>query len=327
MICVVPGYGRYRRRHYGVRRGYGIRRRGRMSFGRKRAKLNVVRRKLIGGAVRAATQQTTSTPMCRDLGNLWPGCVTVKLKMHFASPLTSSAGAIAAGYNYQHQIVCYPYRPLSAGFGAITGYTDGSNKGAGGWARLISAASGVGPYSECCVLKMQYNLRYDTQVSMANQGTTNAAVHVSLPWTHYVRVYDSTSSMLTAPTTQAQLDDNISSAGKVYYKEAGKPQTVEQSTITAGNNAIVQEGSVTRFKGTVWPHKALDYPFDQYVSQANSFGTNNSNPAEYALLELGGFANRTATTATAPTDIVVIRGMLVFTCLFKEPCYGSVDPE
>lgn len=319
----MPYYGR-------SRRGYG-RRYGRYSKRRKFASrargLNKVRRSVVRGAQRAALNNTTSQPMCRDLGTLWPGCITVKLKKHFFIPLTSSGGALSSSAGYIQYFNCYPYQPFSPYPTDVSGFTVKTTN-AVGWNRLITTASNTasttgGIYLRCCVLKMQYSIVMDIipGVTAAALGTNTGPNVLIAPSTHYVRPYDNTGINQQSPSTQAAIDQNIAGGDMIRWKELPARNIVINATTAAPAQGplSLSDPPVVRWRGTVYPHKVLDLPFDQYVANETSFGGAASLPSDYANLELGGFSNDTVSPTVNTAGLTVYaRGQLTFTCLFKD---------
>jgi len=288
---------------------------------RKKPRMASIKKKVVGTAIRAATNRYTTPQMCKDLGTLWPGCITVKLKQHFNQPLNTSAGSIVPSANYQAYIDVYPYQPFVNFGSTVTGYTSVIHQPAG-INRLIntSGTANTGIYTRMCCLRCDFDYMLDIHGYTVGPPMSNgSAPYQTLPQsTHYVRQFDNSTALGTKATTQAILDVVCEQGSGVQYREMAVGPSMLNATATVGNTTVVAGCNKSqRWKYSVFPHKLLDLPFDQYVANETSFGSATALPSDYAKVEIGGFVNNTINNGTANL-LQFMRGTATWTVLFKD---------
>lgn len=303
--------------------------------GRKRSKIPSVRR-AGAQAARAAASNQTSVRMCKDIGALWPGCSIVKLKLHFVS----FVGGVTAGVGVinnavQGSIVAHPYRPLAA-LSVNTGWAptcnDSGNPSGGtntlitrsavGFTKLVGTAD-PSIYLRVATLRMQYRLKLRF---FNNNSAVGAPCHMVNALRGYTRPFDNTEALLGNPTSENQMDLNLSQphVRQRYARKLGA--SVNMNAFTAGPSYQPMPEMV--MTGSVWPHRTMEIPWATYLGNDTSFGTSSANPTDLASLEWCVRAHQPSTTVASdatpryPQYFVYMEGSLVFTCLFKDPIGG-----
>lgn len=213
----------------------GFRRRGfvkrRKFSGRGRYKRSNYKKKLVGGAARAARSSYTNTPMCRDLGSIWPSCLITKLRFRAIVPLDYRTATVSMTENANDStsysafftfwpnygtggtpnpcgpLVAVPYgatsstaAPSATGFTAATAEAMGIDK-------LLSegkSGSATGPYSRCCVLSAKF--KHTVTAAHASITVGDAKVPFTCPGEHYLHPMCSKDQIITAITSQATSD-------------------------------------------------------------------------------------------------------------------------
>lgn len=326
-----PGF---RRRAFVKRRKFGYR----TKFKRR----GNYKKRLIGGAARAARSSYTNTPMCRDLGMIWPSCLITKLRQVAYLPADFRSGVQGLitsttdeGSSYSSFITYWPadvgaaIGPFRAcpysGSTAATAYADKQGftalaaTDALGIDKLLVAAgsSPAAPYSRCCVLSAKYSITFS--FFHGTSQTTYIPMPIMPPSRHMLHPMCNKDVVITPVTTNATADAmwNQPDVSRRYLAAATGHAISGSSGTTATDTAI--GGRSVRWKGTIWPHKLLDKTFTDYVADDNSFGTSAALPANYVGHQFGGFFSNLGETDNyfAP-DRGVMLVNVVYTCLFKD---------
>lgn len=294
----------------------------------------------IRAAARAATSAYTNTPMCKDLGKLWPECMVLKLPFHAthqAVNINATATIAAAGaYHWSYQ-----YYPITGNAnnglfggtgcpGAPATFLDGSGsgftvptRGAQGVARLLSAAGGAGVYQNMCVLRAK------GRATLCLQGATGANLAAVdqvgvAPGVHFMHHVNNTDAFYTVPTNAASADDfwNQPDVRRKYTTgDAGGANS------TAPNLAGTTSWIPSKLQKVSWPidvmpHKLLRMGFSEYVSDARSFGTSVARPTQFAATQFTGCSLPVIDSGLHPLGVVYnnawVHTSMVFTVLLKD---------
>lgn len=324
-----PGF---RRRSFVKRRKFGY---------RSKFKRSNYKKRLVGGAARAARSSYTNTPMCRDLGMIWPSCLITKLRYVAYLPADFRSGTQGLmtsttdeGTSYSSFFTYWPadvgaaIGPLRAcpyaGATAATAYSDKQGftalaTDALGIDKLLVAAgsSPSAPYSRCCVLSARYSFTFS--FFHGTQATTAAPNPIVGPSRHMLHPMCNKDVVITPVTTCATADAMWLQPDVVRRYRGNCIGSAMNFSTTAAAASVAPPGHSVRWKGTIWPHKLLDKTFTDYVSDDNSFGTAAALPTNYVGHQFGGFlSNLGETDNYFPPDRGVLFANVVFTCLFKD---------
>lgn len=311
-----------RRRYSGKRRGYrrvrGYKRR-KMPFGKR------VKRQAVRAGFRSNKQYGS---ICRDLGTMFPECLSVKLYLHFQHPIQRAAGTAETFAAYDQYLRCYPYKPIlnwnsNASSTAITNYTDIAAVSPMGWTRLIGSSGASAMYKECLVVSMAHDLRIDFQTAVTWTLSDAATDKIIAPARHFYHLFDTGGVAQTAPTTQA-LSDTYAQQPDVKMKVTSGQNQGNAGSADTTNNAtmVVSPGRQVRWRGSIWPHKVQEIPLETYIGDKANWGTSTTLPSQYATLQFSGaMAGLTDsnTTTYGPTIRGLCTGSLCFTVLLKTP--------
>lgn len=313
--------------------------------GRGRYKRSNYKKRLVGGAARAARSSYTNTPMCRDLGSIWPSCLITKLRFHAVVPAdyrtgssamtgTANQGTSYSSFfnfwpNYSTGGTPNPAGPLvAATYGGtaatacptVTGFTPPTAEAMGVDKLLAEGKVGsvTGPYSRCCVLAANYKYTI-TAYHALSQGSL-VPMPITLPSQQFLHPMCSKDQIITVPTTQSTAD-SMWNQPDVQRKYVTRSTQGVMAVQNAGTTLVMPNLPATTciWRGKIWPHKLLDKTFTDYVSDDSSFGTYNSMPTNFVGHQLAGFfsANGDTTNYVSPDD-AVLHINVVFTCLFKD---------
>lgn len=328
-ICSGSRFGRrFGRRRFSRKAGYGRRR---SKYGRRRMS---VKRRIVGASARAAKSTYTGTPMCRDLGTLWPSCMITKLRYHammqpFNGSATLGLQSGVRGYYYNNVLNMYPTpgavtNAATFANGATSNWVDASaagtsvlsTTGAAGIARLLGSpgASSTTMYQRCCVLSARVVLTIELQPNQIS--TTNGIFGTGKSY-HFLHPLSLTDSTYAAPSSPAATD-SFWNQPDVRKKLAGPVTGINMANSSTSNTAygVAKPGTLVRWKHVIWPHKVYDMPFEEYVGDNGSFGTNASYPTRMGALQFGGFCP--SNTNIDGCQIGLIHTEIIFTCLFKD---------
>lgn len=314
-----------RRRYSSARRGYrrvrGYKRR-KMPFGKK------VKRQAVRAGMRSSKQYGS---ICRDLGTMFPECLSVKIYLHFQHPL-QRLGDVQENFTaYDQYIRCYPYHPLvnwnsNAASTALTGYTDIAAVDAMGFNRLCGTSGASAMYRECLVVSLAHDIKLDLNDN-SDLSLSDAATNKPIPPArHFYHVFDTQGSAQTPPNTQAK-SDTYAQQPDVKMKVTGSHNLGWATSADTTNNStlVVLPGHRVRWRGAIWPHKAQEIPLDTYIGDKANWGDSTNLPSNYVTLQLSG-AMAGLTTASACQSGTTMRGIvtgsLCFTCLMKTPIAG-----
>lgn len=327
-----PGF---RRRAFVKRRKFGYR----GKFKRRNYK-----KRLVGGAARAARSSYTNTPMCRDLGSIWPSCLITKIRFHAVVPadyrtqltdggMTSTTGE---GTSYSAFINMWPnysatptgvLKPATYGGTASTEYKLASYTGwsvdttdSMGVDKLLAegkSGSATGPYSRMCVLAANY--RYTLSFLHKQSQAATTPLSFVPPSEHFLHPMCSKDQIITPITTQSHADSFWNQPDVQRRYKAGSVGVALGTTSGATQTHTIPGVSV-QWRGKIWPHKLLDKTFTDYVSDDSSFGTYVAYPTNFVGHQLGGLLmnNGQASASFVPPGIGVLHINIVFTCLFKD---------
>lgn len=242
--------------------------------------------------------------LCRDLGTLYPDCLTVKMFYRGAFVMS------APGTDYTRSIPMYPLLPCTS-FGAVSGYTNGSATSALGFTRLVGTASPAF-YKEALTVCVAYkiNIMNVPHISTA----TGATTYNWNPWRHYLHFYDNDGAAQTAATTQA-LSDQFAMQPDVRTKVQSVQATMTNIT-AAGSNFLT--GSRVVWKGVVWPHKVQEIPFSTYLGDKPNWGSSSAAPTQFAAIQIAGAAYNPDTASTQLT-LTYFDVDLCYTMMLKTP--------
>lgn len=318
-----------RRRYSGARRGY---RRGRSYKRRKVSFGKRVKRQAVRAGMRSSKQYGS---ICKDLGTMFPECLSVKIFMHFQHPVIRTGSTEENFCSYNHFIRCYPYRPCaqyndadpgSTPITPVTGYSDLKTNSPMGWSRLIGTSGASSMYQECLVVSMAHDIKLDFNDN-ADFALSDAATNkIMPPVRHFYHVFDTQGSAQTAPTTQAT-SDTYAQQPDVKMKVTGSHNLAWATSADTTNNSTltVLPGNRLRWRGSIWPHKAQEIPLDTYIGDKANWGDSTNRPTNFATLQFSG-ALAGVTAAGTSTAGTTIRGIatvsLCFTCLMKTPLAG-----
>lgn len=290
-----------------------------MPFGKR------VKRQAVRAGMRSNKQYGS---ICRDLGTMFPECLSVKIYLHFQHPIQRAAGTAETFAAYDQYIRCYPYHALlfwnsNTTSSAVAGYTDIATVSPMGWTRMIGTSGATAMYKECLVVSMAHDLRVDFNTANTWNLGDVATDKIIPPMRHFFHSFDTGGVAMTAPTTQA-LSDAYAQQPDVRMKVAcGQNQGQAGSADTSNTATMVyQPAKCVRWRGSVWPHKIQEIPLETYIGDKANWGTGTTLPAQYATLQLSGaLAGLTDsnTTTTGPTVRALVTGSLCFTVLFKTP--------
>lgn len=316
-------FGRTGRRRYSgarrsFRRGRSYKRRRTMPFG-KRVKRQAVR------AGMGSKKQYGS--ICRDLGTMFPECLSVKVYYHFQHPIQRTGSTATTFASYDCRINCYPYLPAVNLRGAatthLTGYTAVESTSAMGWTRLVGlAAEGASAmYREALVVSMAHDLRLEFFPYQDGTVTTSPSQKQLQPMRHFYHMYDTAGAAQTAVTDQAS-SDLYAEQPDVKMKLTGGLNYGWPGGATVGTGQVLLPSTRVRWRGNIWPHKVQEIPLDSYIGDKANWGSKTTLPAQYATLQFSGaIAGTTAagTTQEGPVVTGLVTGSLCFTMLLKTP--------
>lgn len=290
---------------------------------KKRRGVPNMRKKVVRTAKRSAARPLMPNQMCRDLGNVYPSCLVLKCRQSWFGSMGDTAGALPAGTAandkyYSCNFRCFPSNAAGAGGGTFSALsllvTYGSSLTAipPGLARVFNTAGATGVYQRCCVLSCKYVIK------CALTRTINA--ENGLPcgrWMHLLHTRDSDGesapdlkSQATADTTWCQPDV------RRKFKDGTASQVYVVGAAAGSMNTRYPAHRFT-WRHTLWPHKELDQPFENYISQDASFAVADNVPTNRASLELRGFG--TGGNFFLPESVGVMNVELVYTLLLKDP--------
>jgi len=326
-----PGF---RRRAFVKRRKFGYR----SKFKRR----GNYKKRLVGGAARAARSSYTNTPMCRDLGSIWPSCLITKLRFHAVVPAdfrtqdieggltaTGSAGTSYSSFiNMWPNYSATPTGPLTQASYGGTNTTEYKLASYTAWTNVTAQAMGIdkllaegksgdatGPYSRCCVLSVQYRYTLSFFHKRVEAGTTPVAVVT--PSQHILHPMCNKDQIITAVTNQSHMDA-MWNQPDVQRRYRQHPVGVQLGTTSGATQTYGIPGVSVQWKGKVWPHKLLDKTFTDYVSEDSSFGTYVAAPTNFVGHQLGGFFSNFDTSKYLSPNVGHLHINMVFTCLFKD---------
>lgn len=310
----------YRRSRFG-RKGYG-------RYKKRRFPPNLKKR-VVRTAGRAAARPNMPNQMCRDLGNVYPSCMVLKCRQSFFGSLGNTGGVIPDGTTasdkyYSANFRCFPSsNTVVSGTGGtfitLAQLVQGSLITAipPGLARVFNTSGATGVYQRACVLSARFNIRCTLQ----RRGVTEAE-NTGGRWIHILHTRDSDGE--TAPDMKTQaLADGLYCQPDVRRQVKDSTRNVTWLAGAAAGSLNSQTASQkVHWRHTLWPHKELDQPFENYVAQDASFAASDGLPTNRASLELRGFGNANA-GQWYPEDMGVFHCDLVYTLLLKDP-YATI---
>lgn len=304
---------------------FSRRRYGRSGYKKRRYPPNLKKR-VVRTSARAAANPRAPNSMCRDIGTVYPSCMVLKCRQSFYGSLGNTTGVLPDGTSavdkyYSANFRCFPSSATVVSgnygtFGGLAQLTTGSSVVAipPGLARVFNTAGTTGVYQRACVLSARFNIRCTFQRLATTEGTNVGGI-----WTHILHTRDSDGEAAPDMKTQAaadllycqpdvrrQLKDTTRNCSYII----GVPDPTSMNTQTASQKL--------RWKHTMWPHKELDQPFENYVSQDASFAAADGLATNRCSLELRGFGNSTA-SQWIPENCGVFHCDLVYTLLLKDP--------
>lgn len=325
-------------RRYG---GTGFRPRRRRIYRRSRRptyRRSNYKRRLVGGAVRAARTNYTGVGMCRDLGTIWPNCLIVKLRSHWRVGVMPNGPAMTdatdQGYWYDGGWACYPafgttcgplvqttYSGIAMGGSAtVTGFTPVSAQALGIDKLLAEAkASPSAPYSRCCVLSVAVKQTHSYNHTFGSIAAATQSRPIVPDSEHVLHMMNNQDVPINSPTTQANMDSAWNQPDVKRKKLLSKAMTVSLNTDTPVNNMVVLPTVNHVWKYKVWPHKLLDKTFTDYVSEDTSFGTDTAFPSRLCGVQYVGFFPKNGVDSNnyLPPTRGVVTVNAIWTCLFK----------
>lgn len=311
----------FRRSRYGRRR-YGSRKYG---YKKRRSPPNLKKR-VVRTSARAAANPRAPNAMCRDIGTVYPSCMVLKCRQSFYGSLGNTGGVLSDGTTatdkyYSANFRCFPSSATVVSdnygtFGGLAQLVQGSSVVAipPGLARVFNTAGTTGVYQRACVLSARFHFRCTLQRVRANQELGNPGGR----WMHMLHTRDSDGE--TAPDIKTQ------AAADLLYCQPDVRRQIKDTTrnltyvvgAAAGSMNTQTASHKLRWKHSLWPHKELDQPFENYVSQDGSFAVADGKPTNRCSLELRGFGNANGGTWD-PENNGTFHCDLVYTLLLKDP--------
>lgn len=315
----------YRRSRFGRKR-YGRRKYG---YKKRRYPPNLKKR-VVRTSGRAAANPRAPNSMCRDIGNVYPSCMVLKCRQSFFGSLGNTGGTLPDGTTasdkyYSANFRCFPSSATVVSdnygtFGGLAQLVQGSSVVAipVGLARVFNTSGATGVYQRACVLSARFNIRCTLQGLRSN----SEAVNYGARWIHILHTRDSDGETAPDMKTQAAADG--------LYCQPDVRRQVKDSTrnctylvgAAAGSMNTQTASQKLHWRHTLWPHKELDQPFENYVAQDASFAASDNKPTNRCSLELRGFGNANA-GQWYPENMGVFHCDLVYTLLLKDP-FASV---
>lgn len=315
------------------------------------------KKKLIGGAARAARSTYTGTALCKDLGPLFPSCLITKLRFSAivgahadtSTPTTGCDLAVGTVGNYYSNLFnlwpdydsTTPIGPLTGGaYGgaaAVSAWAQTSAKGFSpvsteclGMSRLFGVAGGgaASVYQRMCVLSVKYEFTYRLWQAYSTPDASNDSVVAEVasgPSIHHFHPVSYKDSTITAATSMAN-SMSASNQPDVKTKLVGKQygcMSTNHLAADVGRAAVRLDGHTCRWKGVAWPHKMLEIPFTEYVSNESAYGNATTLPQMKCGIQMTGFSPgyiRTGDTVavSGSMDYGTLSIRAVFTVLFKD---------
>lgn len=313
----------FRRSRFG-RKSYG-----RRGFKKRRYPPNIKKRVVRMGAKAAANPRAPNS-MCRDIGNVYPSCMVLKCRQSFFGSLGNTGGLLSDGTTatdkyYSANFRCFPSSATVVSgnygtFGGLAQLVQGSSVVAipPGLARVFNTSGATGVYQRACVLSARFNFRCTLQRIVGNSEVGN----IGARWMHILHTRDADAEV--APDIKTQ------SAADGLWCQPDVRRQMHDSTrnltyvvgAAAGSMNTQTTTQKLRWRHTLWPHKELDQPFENYVSQDGSFAVSDNFPTNRASIELRGFGNANGGQWYAENQ-GVFHCDLVYTLLLKDP-YSTV---
>jgi len=304
------------------RRRYSGRRRTYRSYRRKRSRLSLDQRMTMIAVKNATSSKRQYGWIARDLGNLFPEVLAVKLFFSHSNslPEVDAYGVYLNLRGYQPVVstsanYSSPHNPL-------------------GFDRLCGASPASSIYGLQTCISVSYDVRifiYPDASKLPEPATETGFERQFPPWQHGCYYTTLDAELYPVPSTQDLAD--------VFMCQ---PKVRRQMTngwsngIPVGNPAnsttayIPMEPRVCRWRGVAWTHSILGQPFVSYIgNQNNWFGPTgqpgSTSASEGALLQfmgnvLGVTGENTSASATAHRLYYTVDAC--FSMLFKQPHAG-----
>jgi hypothetical protein len=304
---------------------FGRKRYGRKYRYKKRRMPPNLKKRVVRTSARAAANPRAPNSMCRDIGTVYPSCMVLKCRQSFFGSLGNTGGILSDGTvaqdkYYTANFRCFPSSATVASgnagtFGTLAQLVQGSSVVAipPGLARVFNTAGTQGVYQRACVLSARFHLRCTLQRIVSGEANNTGA-----RWIHILHTRDADGE--TAPDIKTQ------AAADLLYCQPDVRRQVKDTTrnlsyvvgAAAGSMNTQTTSQRLNWRQTMWPHKELDQPFENYVAQDASFAVADGLPTNRVNLELRGYGN-----ANGGQWMVENQGCfhcdLVYTLLLKDP--------
>lgn len=291
---------------------------------KKRRGVPNMRKKVVRTAKRSAARSLMPNQMCRDLGNVYPSCLVLKCRQSFFGSIGDTAGLISNGTTatdkyYSANFRCFPSSAtvVSGNYGTFGGLAQlvaGSSVVAipPGLARVFNTSGATGVYQRACVLSGKFIIRLNLQRILNSELACFGG-----RWIHLLHTRDSDAETAPDLKTQATADTTYCQPD---VRRKLKDTTRNLAYVSGAGESMNTVSASQKFtwRHTLWPHKELDQPFENYISQDASFAVADNVPTNRCSLELRGFGN-----SNSGANIVENTGLmhvdLVYTLLLKDP--------
>lgn len=231
-----------------------------------------------------------------------------------------SNGTTAADKYYSANFRCFPSSGtvVSTNYGTFGGLAQlvaGSSVVSipPGLARVFNTSGATGVYQRCCVLSGKFVIR------MKFQRLSNAElINMGANWMHLLHTRDADAEQAPDLKTQAIADTTYCQPDvRRKLRDTTRNLTYVVGAAAGSMNTQTAAQKVT-WRHTLWPHKELDQPFQNYVSQDASFAVADNIPTNRASLELRGFGSSNS-GYNMPETYGLMDVDLVYTLLLKDP--------
>jgi len=274
--------------------------------------------------MKAATVNPKKAKMCLEMGGFFPDCMAVSFEAHatYSSPLSGSGTLLY----YDNGLRCYPQNYGTASINVVgsSGFVANSpssiTQEAIGFNRLVGSSTPA-LYKKC----LCYKMKYDVVITMRSDvGATLAAASNETPraYQHLMHVVHTDDALCPAPTTVGIWDKSVvqpdvkSQVQHVDYMCGVLGGTTGPSTL---DQPIMVPSRPVRWRGTLWPHKEQNKPFEAFLEDTNNWGGVALEPPIATVIQFQGQQQNTSLEHTTSASIFVQFAVrATYFCLLKD---------